>query len=59
MDKKTLREIEDAIFDLESEARKNSTKALQDNRNDIYMYWRGKRSALSDVLIKLGEMIKE
>ena len=59
MDKKTLREIEDAIFDLESEARKNSTKAMQDGRNDIYMYWRGKRSALSDVLIKLGEMIKE
>ena len=59
MDKKTLTEIEDAIFDLESEARRNSTAALQDGRNDIYMYWRGKRSALSDVLIKLGEMIKE
>lgn len=59
MDVETLREIEDAIFDLESEARKNSTKALQDGRNDIYMYWRGKRSALSDVLIKLEEMTKK
>lgn len=59
MDKKTLTEIEDAIFDLESEARRNSTDALREGRNDIYMYWRGKRSALSDVLIKLGEMIQD
>lgn len=58
LDIKTLREIEDIIEDMEIEARRNSTKFLQEGNRGAYSYWRGKRSALSDLSIKISEMKK-
>lgn len=58
MDKDTLREIDDIVFDLECEARKNCAEFLQKNDRAKYMYWRGRRAALSDLSTEITLMLK-
>ena len=58
LDKYTLNELNDIVFDLECEARRNSTKFLTEGDHSAYMYWRGKRSALGDISIKILELLQ-
>lgn len=58
MDKKTLKEIEDIITSMEAEARKNCKRHLEEGDHRKYSYWSGKRSALCDVSIEVGKLLR-